>query len=159
MAARVPGLASAVIQTLRVPFLRRTPTGFGWMSKMKIPGEVLSDWLKPLLSQRAIRRDLLRYLRGAKRGGVMEVNEPLRGFRKPVLIAWGAEDKVMPPEHARRFAELLPHAELSMIEGSRTLISEDQPQILAAQIRRFVRSVPSSAAVTPDAAGGPVTGS
>lgn len=140
VAARVPGMTTAVLQTLRIPFMRRTPTAYGWMSKTLVPREIMNEWLEPLLSQRAIRRDLVRYLKTAKRGAMMEVNEGLAAFDKPVLIAWAKDDKVMPPDHARRFAELMPHAEVVMIEDSYTLIPEDAPHVLATHIRDFVAS-------------------
>ncbi len=143
LAARVPGMTTALLQSLRIPFMRRTPTAYGWMSKTRVPREIMDRWLEPLLSQRAIRRDVVRYLRAARRGGMMEVNEELRAFEKPVLIAWAADDRVMPPAHAARFAELMPHAEVVMIEDSYTLIAEDAPEALADHVRRFVAGVPA----------------
>jgi pimeloyl-ACP methyl ester carboxylesterase len=146
VAARVPGMTTAVLQTLRIPFMRRTPTAYGWMSKTKVPGEVMDKWLEPVLTKKAIRRDLIRYLKAAKRGDMMQVNDGLRAFEKPVLIAWAQNDKVMPTDHARRFAELMPQAEVVMIEDSYTLIPEDQPTVLANHIRRFVASDQSASA-------------
>jgi pimeloyl-ACP methyl ester carboxylesterase len=145
VAARVPGMTTAMLQTLRVPFMRRSPAAFGWMSKTRVPREVVNGWLEPLLKQRAVRRDLVRYLKAAKRGGMMAVNDGLAAFDKPVLIAWAKDDKVMPPDHARRFAELMPHAEVVMVEDSYTLIPEDAPDVLAGHVRRFVASAPAPA--------------
>lgn len=152
LAARVPGMTTAMLQTLRIPFMRRTPTAYGWMSKTPVPREVMRAWLKPMLSQRAVRRDLVRYLKAAKRGGMMEVNDGLAAFDKPVLIAWAKDDKVMPPAHAGRFAELMPHAEVVMIEDSYTLIPEDAPGVLADHLRRFVASEPALASPSRGAA-------
>jgi len=45
---------------------------------------------------------------------------------------------VMPPEHGRRLADLLPDARLVEIEDSYTLVPLDQPARLAAEIRRFL---------------------
>lgn len=142
VAARVPGMTTAMLQTLRVGFMRRSPAAYGWMSKARVPREVVDAWLEPLLKQRAVRRDLVRYLKAAKRGGMMEVNEGLKEFDKPVLIAWAKDDKVMPPDHARRFAELMPQAEVVMIKDSYTLIPEDAPGVLADHVRRFVAGAP-----------------
>jgi pimeloyl-ACP methyl ester carboxylesterase len=41
-------------------------------------------------------------------------------------------------QHGRRFAALLPQARLVEIDDSYTLIPEDQPIVLARQIREFV---------------------
>lgn len=145
LAARVPGMTTMMLQPLRIGFMRRNPAAYGWMSKTPVPREIVDGWLEPLLKQRAIRRDLVRYLKAAKRGGMMEVNEGLRAFDKPVLIAWAKDDRVMPPEHARRFAELMPHAEVVMIEDSYTLIPEDAPGELARLVRRFAAGDMSAA--------------
>jgi len=53
-------------------------------------------------------------------------------------VIWASEDRVMPPEHGRRLAELLPHGRLIEIADSYTLIPEDQPGELAHEIRHFV---------------------
>jgi pimeloyl-ACP methyl ester carboxylesterase len=65
--------------------------------------------------------------------------EGLRSFERPALVIWAAEDRVMPPEHGRQFAELLPRSRLVEIPDSYTLIPEDQPTELARELREFVR--------------------
>jgi pimeloyl-ACP methyl ester carboxylesterase len=37
-----------------------------------------------------------------------EAAERLRSFYRPALVVWAKEDRIMPPEHGRRLAELLP---------------------------------------------------
>jgi pimeloyl-ACP methyl ester carboxylesterase len=51
---------------------------------------------------------------------------------------WATEDRIMPPEHGRRLAEIFPEARLVEIADSYTLIPEDQPGELARAIREFV---------------------
>jgi pimeloyl-ACP methyl ester carboxylesterase len=65
--------------------------------------------------------------------------ERLRDFDRPTLVAWASEDRVMPPEHGRRLAELLPQGRLVEIADSYTLIPLDQPGELAGAMREFVR--------------------
>jgi len=110
------------------------------MAKRPIPHPVTDAWLRPLLSQRQIRRDLTKYLRAARKGDMLAAAERLRRFDRPALVVWAAEDRVMPPEHGRRLAELLPHGRLVEIPDSYTLIPEDQPGELARAIRQFVRA-------------------
>ena len=141
LAAKLPGGVSASVQPLRLRALRRLPIAFGWMAKRPIPHEVTDAWLRPLLTQREIRRDLTKYLRAAKKGDMLAAAEGLRSFDRPALVIWAAEDRVMPPEHGRRFAELLPHARLVEIPDSYTLIPEDQPTELARLLREFVREL------------------
>lgn len=141
-AGRLPGGLNALVQPLRLPALRRLPLALGRMAKRPIPHEVTDAWLRPLLSQRAIRRDLTKYLRTAKKGDMLAAADRLRSFDRPVLVVWAAEDRVMPPEHGRRLAELLPHARLIEIPDSYTLLPEDQPGELARGIRQFIQATP-----------------
>lgn len=65
LAGRLPGGLNAMVQPLRVRVLRRLPLALGLMAKRPIPDAVTDAWLRPLLTQPAIRRDLTRYLRRA----------------------------------------------------------------------------------------------
>jgi pimeloyl-ACP methyl ester carboxylesterase len=142
LAARLPGGLNALAQPLRLRALRRLPFAFGWMAKRPILHAVTDAWLHPLLTQRAIRRDLTRYVRASKKGDLLVAAERLRSFERPTLVVWAAEDRVMPPEHGRRLADLLPHGRLIEVADSYTLIPEDQPDVLARAIRQFVRDTP-----------------
>jgi pimeloyl-ACP methyl ester carboxylesterase len=62
-----------------------------------------------------------------------------------VLIVWASEDRVMPPAHGRRLAEIFPDSRLVEIADSYTLVPEDQPELLSQHLRDFVsRSAPGS---------------
>jgi pimeloyl-ACP methyl ester carboxylesterase len=139
LAARVPGGLNAAFQPMRLRALRRLPIAFGWMAKRPIPDEVTDAWFRPLLTDRKIRRDLLKYLRSADKGVMLAASEGVSSFDRPALVVWAAEDRVMPPEHGRRLAELLPQGRLVEIPDSYTLIPEDQPGELAGVIRQFIR--------------------
>jgi pimeloyl-ACP methyl ester carboxylesterase len=140
LAARIPGGLNALVQPLRLRPLRRSPMALGRMAKRPIPHEVTDGWLAPLFTQREVRRDLLKYLRAgmAEKGLMRAASEGVASFDRPALVVWAAEDRVMPLEHGRRLAALLPQGRLIEIADSYTLIPEDQPRELAAAIRRFV---------------------
>ena len=140
LAAKLPGGLTALAQPMRLRALRRLPIAFGWMSKRPVPHEVMDAWLRPLLTQREIRRDLIKYVRTSDMSEFLRVAEQLRSFDRPALVVWAAEDRIMPPEHGRRLAGLLPRARLVEITDSYTLIPEDQPAKLAAHIREFLSS-------------------
>lgn len=137
LAGRLPGGLNALVQPLRP--LRCLPLAFGWMAKRPIPHPITDAWLRPLLTRREIRRDLARYLRAVGKGEMLEVAEGLRSFERPALVVWAEEDRVMPPEHGRRLAQLLPRGRLVEIPDSYTLIPEDRPTELARVLREFVR--------------------
>jgi pimeloyl-ACP methyl ester carboxylesterase len=121
---------------------------FGWLSKRPVPDEVMDGWLRPALTQREIRRDLRKYGGDYRRGrqDLIDATERLPSFERPVLVVWATEDRIMPPEHGRRLAEIFPDARLVEIADSYTLIPEDQPGELADAIREFVRERSRSSA-------------
>jgi pimeloyl-ACP methyl ester carboxylesterase len=81
-------------------------------------------------------------IRGA--GRTVAANASLGGFRKPVLVAWAAEDKVMPLAAGRRLADSFPNARFVEISDRRTLIPIDQPEALARTIAQFVSGTVSA---------------
>jgi pimeloyl-ACP methyl ester carboxylesterase len=63
----------------------------------------------------------------------------LRGFERPALVICAKEDRVMPPEHGQRLAQLLPAGHYIEIADSYTLIALDQPMQLARHLRDLAR--------------------
>jgi pimeloyl-ACP methyl ester carboxylesterase len=135
--ARVPGAVYAVAQSLRPPPLRRLPMAFGWLTKRPVPNDVTAAWLRPAQTDKGVRRDVARLLRGIDKRYTLEAAEKLRGFDRPVLIAWATEDRVFPLEHARKLAELLPDARVEEVPDSYTFVSEDQPELVAKLVGEF----------------------
>jgi pimeloyl-ACP methyl ester carboxylesterase len=135
--ARVPGAVYPVVQSLRPPALRRLPLAFGWLTKRRVPNDVTAAWLRPAQTDKGIRRDIARLLRGIDSRYTLEAAEKLRGFDRPVLIAWAPEDRFFPREHADRLAELLPDARVEEVPDSYTFVSEDQPELVAGLVGEF----------------------
>jgi pimeloyl-ACP methyl ester carboxylesterase len=133
-----PVLFGLFMQQLRLRAVRRLPIAFGWLTKRG--DAVTARWLRPLLTSPGIRREAVRTLRaaGADPGFLMAVAGRLPDFRRPVLVAWASEDRVMPPEHGRRLAALLPQGQLTEIGDSYTLVPLDQPARLAQVIKEFI---------------------
>lgn len=71
---------------------------------------------------------------------LLQAAEQLPAFDRPALVIWAAEDRVMPPEHGKRLARLLPQGQLAEIDDSYTLIPLDQPARLAQLISEFTRA-------------------
>jgi pimeloyl-ACP methyl ester carboxylesterase len=140
--ARIPGGITTALVPFRFDFLRRLPMTYGPLSKKPVPREVMDRWFTPALKQRAVRRDLRKYILSAPQGRreLMGAVENLRRFDRPVLVCWAIEDRLMPREHGRRLAELFPHGRLVEIEDSYTLISEDQPAVLTDHMCEFLQS-------------------
>jgi pimeloyl-ACP methyl ester carboxylesterase len=137
-AAKVPGMLTGAMQGTRIAALRRSPLGFGWLVKKDPGGAPLEEWVRPYLSDRAIRRDTIKVLRGISPRYTNEAAERLRSFDRPTLLAWAAEDRFFKLTFAERLADTIPGARLERIEDSYTFVSEDQPERLAELIRTFV---------------------
>jgi pimeloyl-ACP methyl ester carboxylesterase len=138
---RLPApLFGLFMQQMRLRAVRRLPIAFGWLTKRG--DAATARWMRPVLTQPEIRRDTVRMLRAAAGDPAFLVRaaQDLPGFSRPVLVAWARQDRVMPPEHGRRLAGLLPHAEFSDVDDSYTLVPLDQPAWLAQAIRDFARA-------------------
>jgi pimeloyl-ACP methyl ester carboxylesterase len=134
-----PMMFGLFMQQMRLRPLRRLPIAFGWLTMRGDAATV--RWMKPITQQPKIRRDAVHALRtvSAEPTLMLKAAECLPTFDRPALVVWAAEDLVMPPEHGRRLAEILPQGRLIEIPDSYRLIPEDQPGELARAIRQFVR--------------------
>ncbi|WP_112245214.1 alpha/beta fold hydrolase [Kribbella monticola] len=132
-----PGMLGLFLQQLRLRAMRRLPITFGWLTKRG--DAATAQWLKPVLRDAAIRRDVVRVLRAAfaDRTLLIKAAEALPGFDRPALVVWAAQDRVMPLEHGRRLANLLPQGKLIEVDDSYTLVPLDQPRRLAELIAEF----------------------
>jgi len=139
---RLPaGLFRAFMQQMRLKPARRLPIAFGRLTRHG--DRATRAWMDPILTSKAIARDAVRVLRAvfADRTILMRAAEDLRAFDRPALVVWAARDRVMPPEHGRRLAELLPQGRLVTVEDTDTLIPLDQPGRLAEVLREFLAVV------------------
>ena len=135
-----PALFGLFMQQLRLKPFRRLPLAFGWLTRRG--DAVTAGWSAPLLHQRAIRRDTVRLLRTVMSDTdvLVDIAAALPGFERPALVVWAVEDRVMPPEHGRRLAELFPAGRLIEIADSYTLIPLDQPAELARAVHEFTHA-------------------
>lgn len=58
----------------------------------------------------------------------------------PVLVAWGMHDTWIPVDRAHRLIELIPAAQLELIERAGHLVQIDQPVQLATRLHRWLTS-------------------
>ncbi|WP_327263570.1 alpha/beta hydrolase [Streptomyces sp. NBC_01232] len=145
-ASRIPGGLFLLLQSFRVPFLVRMRSSLGGMAARPIPYALVRRWYRPLLTHRAIRRDIAKFCRSTEKDTYLRAAERLTGFDRPALVAWGAEDRMMPPATGRRLAGLLPRGRYVEIPGAGTLVQLDNPGALCAELRRFIGENPTEAA-------------
>jgi pimeloyl-ACP methyl ester carboxylesterase len=134
-----PTMFGLFMQQLRMKPARRMPISFGWLTKRG--DAVVKGWLKPVLKNAGVRRDTVKVLRAisADRKLLVGVADRLSSFDRPALVVWAERDRVMPPEHGQRLAEMLPQGRLVEVQDSYTLIPLDQPLALARCIRGFTQ--------------------
>jgi pimeloyl-ACP methyl ester carboxylesterase len=96
------------------------------------------EWSRPALSDRRIREDLRRFTASLHRQTTIRAAAGLRGFDKPALIAWSADDAFFGLDDGHRLAAVLPNARFALIERARTFSMIDQPDRLAELVLSWV---------------------
>lgn len=138
--AYVPGGLWAVAQAVRLGPVRRAL--LATVARRPVPAAVADALHRPLRADRRVRRDLGRFLRTMRARRLRAAAAALPGFDRPVLVVWGAGDRVLPDRLADRLAALLPDARVELLDDCRTFVMLDRPDAVAALIADFVR-VPS----------------
>jgi pimeloyl-ACP methyl ester carboxylesterase len=145
-AAKVPGGLVAMMAGMRFAPLRRLPNAYGRLIKRDFAGAPTREWVNPFLTDRGIRRDTVKVLKGIDPKYTFEAAEKLRTFDRPTMLAWAVEDRFFKISFAERLAETINGAKLERIEDSYTFVSEDQPERLASLIETFAREPARSGA-------------
>jgi haloalkane dehalogenase len=68
---------------------------------------------------------------------IREIREKMADFPNPVLVLFGAEDRILPPPNAERFAKSFPRAELQLLPGVGHFLQEDAPEEVADRLLKF----------------------
>lgn len=143
---RLPGGALAALTPLRVRAARRLPIAYGLLTHDPIPDAPSDSYVLPSLERAAVRADLARVCRGIDARHTLEAADLLRGFDRPALVAWSADDRFFPRADGERLAATIPGARFDLVEGARTFSPEDRPERLAELIAAFAREGVGSAA-------------
>lgn len=136
--AKAPPVLTTLLQPLRLPATRSLPIAFGWLAKRPIDPEFEAGYAAQIFAQPGVRRDCYKLLRDISPEYTQRAAERLAEFHSPVLVAWAAEDRLFPPEHGQRIAEIVPDGRFVSIEDCYSFISEDRPEALWKQIREFL---------------------
>ena len=138
-AARIPGAVGVIARTMHPAAARRLPLGYGWTAKRLLDQELVEHYLRPLRGDGAIRRDAARFLAGSSSDQTLDAAARFGEFDRPVLVAWGADDRFFDVSLGERLAAAFPRARFELIEDAATFVTEDQPERLAGLIDAFVR--------------------
>lgn len=95
-------------------------------------------------NERAMMRAVLNWRTGSFRPGLALEESELAEIRRPVLHLYGSADPVGEVDTWTRFANLLPHAELRVVDDGGHLVWFDDPGGVADAVRRFLREAQDS---------------
>jgi pimeloyl-ACP methyl ester carboxylesterase len=140
VAARSRALMWLVAWSVRFKVVPRLPTAYGWVTREPIDPAIMRSFTTPVRANPGVRRDLTRLLQAVDTSYTFEAAGALRNFDRPALVLWAAEDRIFPRDHGKLLAELLPRGRFELVEGSRTFITEDRPDVLVARTREFLSS-------------------
>jgi pimeloyl-ACP methyl ester carboxylesterase len=140
IAAARTGSLTPVIALLKARAPRSLPTAYGWLTHGDLPHDLIDQWVAAYFADKGVRRDLRRLTAAMGDDAFMnQIAAELAGFTRPALMAWAADDKFFPAEHAQRLAAILPDARVHLITGSRTWVMRDQPERTAQLIGELAR--------------------
>lgn len=139
LVGRSPAALQLIANSMRPEFVQRLPFAFGWLSKRPLERDVARTFMRPVLSDARIRRQLATILGAIDKRHTLAAAQRFAQFDKPVLIAWAPEDKFFKFRFAERLAADFPNAHIERIEDSYTFVSIDQPRRTAELIASFAR--------------------
>lgn len=140
--AKLPGAGFSLAQVMRFePFLR-SPIGFGSLNAHRQPTELLRSFLEPLIQDREIRRDAMKFFAAADPRDTLAAAAKLSDLDLPALLVWGTEDTLFPRSDAVRLQGALRDATLVEVADAKVFVPLDQPEAVADAICSFVASHP-----------------
>lgn len=140
--ARLPGGMTLLAAPFRIGAVARAT--YGLLTERPLSPELVSDWLRPSLSDPAIKRDAGKVTAGAHKRYTLAAAETLRGFPRPVRFAWGANDRFFRIADAERLAAMVPDGRVEVIGDAKTFVPLDQPERLTEAIAGFMRETSGS---------------
>ena len=136
-AARDPEVLGQLLAALEDPAVRAAPVAYGKL--LKHPTDASDSYALPAGRDPGMLHDVAKAMASATTAPVRAAGEALIAhWQLPTLLIWSEEDEVFPLEHAARYADALPDAQLVPIADSYSFTPEDQPEAVATAIRSFV---------------------
>lgn len=136
-AAHVPATVPIFFGALRSRRLRRLPIAYGWLTNAAPEVPVDDSYMLPVLTDKAVRNDTARFLKGLDPKYTEDAARKLASFDRPALLAWSRGDRFFPPAYGERLAATIPGARLEWLEGARSISPEDRPDRIAELLSEF----------------------
>lgn len=95
------------------------------------------------------RARVLRLIKMARATKEETITEHLSSLKVPILLVWGKEDPITPPDVAEEFLEHLPHAELRFIDRCGHAPMIEHPEQFTQLMLEFLHRTVSKASMAP----------
>jgi pimeloyl-ACP methyl ester carboxylesterase len=135
--ARLPGGMTMLSAPFRLGPVRRGV--YAMLARHRIDPELIDAWLEPSQSDPEISRDAAKLIAGVDKQELIDADEALRRFERPVRFAWGSEDRFFKLAHAERLAAVVPDARIVSVPDAGTFVPLDQPRRVADLVAEFMR--------------------
>ncbi len=143
---KIPGMLMLLAKFMYAfPGIAASRSNLATLAKHGFDREQLLSWLKPVATNRAIRRDLNKFIAGMDKSITIEAGQKLPQVRIPALLLWAAEDRHFPPIYGERLRDALGNARLVVVDDSYAFLPLDQPARLADEIASFAATSTSKA--------------
>jgi pimeloyl-ACP methyl ester carboxylesterase len=138
--AGVPGVVAAMARMMSVPAFAKSRFGYGAVMARR-PERALA-WVRPLASDAAIRRDLVKLMAGSSNRQTLRAAECFASFDRPAMVVWAENDRLFPRRLGQRLASAFPHGQFEVVADCATFVPLDQPTRLAGLLNEFLAEVP-----------------
>ncbi len=105
------------------------------------PSIITPAFIEDIYATLSDRRQRLFLVRLAKAASNFEVKSLLPQLKGPVLLIWGRNDRITPPEVAYEFLAGLQRAELAFIDSCGHSPPLEQPRLFGKKLRRFLKNL------------------
>lgn len=141
-AAHLPGVGVLLAQAMRFEPILRSSIAFGAVNAQRQPTELLRSFVAPLIKDRRVRADALRFFGAADTADTLAAGAKLPDLTMPALLVWGQDDTLFPLSDAERLQAALADCTLVVVPEARTFVPLDQPEAVATAIAEFVAAHP-----------------
>ncbi|MFD0589339.1 alpha/beta fold hydrolase [Paenibacillus sp. GCM10027627] len=138
LAVKIPGFSFLMAQLFRFKPALRASWALGPLSHKVREGEFRDLYVHNYITNSEVRANFVKVVKGWSPKHTLEAAEKLASFYNPVLVLWGADDQLFPIELGKRVSGIFPNAQFVIVNHSRTLVQEDQPEMFALHLQQFI---------------------
>ena len=128
-----PAALAGAAQAMRATRFRHGRFGFGPFAN-SFDADMTAAWVEPARTDERVRDDLVRFARAIDPDDLVAVGGRLKAFAGPVRLVWGTADPYFTLDLARRIQAAFTDATIVEVDGARTFVPLDAPDVVADEI-------------------------